>query len=393
MKIAHVSPEYFPVIGGVGQVVRELAERQVRAGHDVSVFVPDWDKKKRLSKKNEILNGVKIFRLHYFAKVANFNTIWPTVFPKLTSGNFDIIHSHNFGHLHVFLSALASKVTKAKHIHTTHCPWSDAKRSLIGKIGLFISYNIFSRWVLRNADKIISITPWELKYIQKYGGIKSKIKVIPNGVSSEFFSKVKINDFKKKHNLHGKIILFFGRLNKTKSPDFFVDIAQQLTNKRKDLTFILVGPDEGMGSIVKEKIGNNLRIKMIPALKDRKEVIKMYQAAEIYVLPSYREGLPLTIFEAMASGLPILATPVNGVPYELKNAENGFLIKYGDTKGFIEKINYLLDNKKIYSFISKENLKKSKSYDWDIISSKTLNEYDLVSSKKQKIIKAVQSKK
>ncbi|MGV8142522.1 MAG: glycosyltransferase family 4 protein [Candidatus Pacearchaeota archaeon] len=389
MKIAHVSPEYFPVIGGVGQVVRELAERQVKAGHDVTVFVPDWDKKKRLSKKTEILNGVKIFRLHYFAQVANFNTIWPTIFPNLVKGHFDIIHSHNFGHLHVFLSALASKMTKAKHIHTTHCPWSDAKRSLIGKIGLFISYNIFSRWALRNADKIIAITPWELSYIEKYGGLKSKTKVIPNGVSSEFFKSIKENDFKKKHNISGKIILFFGRLNKTKSPEFFVSIGQELTKDRTDITFLLVGPDEGMGKIVKDKIGNNHKIKMLPALKNRLEVIKMYQSAEVYVLPSYREGLPLTLFEAMACGLPIVATPVNGVPFEVKNNENGFLIEYGDTKGFIDKIKYLLDNKKVYDKISKENIKKSKGYDWDIIAAKTLKEYESALGRKPKVIKHI----
>ena len=393
MKIAHVSPEYFPAIGGVGQVARELAERQFKEGHNVSVFVPDWDKKKRLTNKREVINGVKIFRCTHIAKIANFNTIWPSVFPRLIKGNFNIIHSHNFGHLHVFLSALASKMTKAKHIHTTHCPWSDAKRSLIGKIGLFISYNIFSRWALRTADKIIAITPWEISYIQKYGGLKSKIKVIPNGVSSEFFSRIKNNDFKKKYNLSGRIILFFGRLNKTKSPDFFVEIAQQMTKDRKDLLFLLVGPDEGMEKLVRKKIGNNIMIKMLPALKDRKEVIKMYQSAEIYLLPSYREGLPLTIFEAMASGLPIIATPVNGVPFEIKDKANGFLVNYGNKEGFIDKINYLLTNKKVYSKISEENLNKSKNYDWDKISSRTLKEYNYVLRLNQKEIKALKLKK
>jgi glycosyltransferase involved in cell wall biosynthesis len=375
MKIAHVAPEYFPTIGGVGQVVRELAERQVSQGHDVSVFVPDWDKYKRIKKKHETINGVKVYRCYHLFRVANFNTIWPSALIKLINGNFDIIHSHNFGHLHVFISALASKLSKAKHIHTTHCPWSDAKRSFIGNIGLYISYNIFSRWALHSADKVIAITPWEISYIQKYSGIKSNIFVIPNGVGSEFFTKLKNNDFKKSHDIKGKMVLFFGRLNQVKSPDFFAELASEITKKRKDLSFAIIGPDEGLLEKVKKIVSENKLIHIIPPLKDRKEVIKMYQSSEVYVLPSYREGLPLTIFEAMASGLPIVATPVNGIPYEIKDKKNGFLVKYGDKDKFIEKILELIDNSSLHKRISLENIKKSKNYNWDTINQKTLKLY------------------
>lgn len=376
MKIAHVSPEYFPTIGGVGQVVRELAERQVQQGHDVSVFVPDWDKYSRIQKKFEIINGVKIFRCYHIARVANFNTIWPSVFIKLIKGKFDIIHSHNFGHLHVFLSALASKLSKSKHIHTTHCPWSDAKRSVIGKIGVYLSYNIFSRWVLKSANKIIAITPWEIPFIKKYGGAQNKIQIIPNGVSKEFFTKMTPNNFKKIHKISGKLVLFFGRLNVTKSPDFFAEIAQEITKLRKDISFAIVGPDEGMLEKVKKIVGKNYSIHIIPALKDRKEVIKMYQSSEVYVLPSYREGLPLTIFEAMASGLPIVATPVNGVSYEIKDGKNGFLVTHGNKLLFIKKILSIIDNQKIHKKMSYENLRKSRNYSWDLINSRTLNVYN-----------------
>ncbi len=373
MKIAHVSPEYYPAIGGVGQVVRELAERQVKAGHDVSVFVPDWDKKKRIEKKSDIINGVKVFRCRHIMQIANFSTIWPSVLIKLIKGRPDIIHSHNFGHLHVFLSALASKLINARHIHTTHCPWSDAKRSLAGKIGIFISYNIFSKWAIRNADAIIAITPWELKYIKKYGASSQKIKVIPNGMSKEFFIKIKDNDFRLRHNISKdkKIVLFLGRLNPTKGPDQFVKIAKLILEERKDIFFVIRGPDEGMRSKVKAMIGREKSILLLDKTLDKKELMKTYQAADVYVMPSYREGLPLTLFEAMASGLPIVATPVNGIPFELKNGKNGFLVKYDDLTGFKDKILELLDNKSIREKIIKNNLLKAAQHDWDKIAEET----------------------
>ena len=51
----------------------------------------------------------------------------------------------------------------------------------------------------------------------------------------------------------------------------------------------------------------------------------MYQASNVYVMPSFREGLPLTLFEAMASGLPIVASPVNGIKYEMTK-DNGIFL-------------------------------------------------------------------
>ncbi len=136
------------------------------------------------------------------------------------------------------------------------------------------------------------------------------------------------------------------------------------------------GPDEGMKEKVKRLIGNEKKILLLPETRDREEIIKMYQAADVFVMPSYREGLPLTLFEAMASGLPVVATPVNGVPYEIIDGKNGFLIKHGDNEGFAEKINQILDNKKLRTKIAKNNFEKAKNYNWDIISRRIINLYE-----------------
>ncbi len=377
MKIAHISTFYTPAIGGVKQVIEELAKRQKAEGHEVHVYVSDWDKDKRIEVKDEVIEGIHVHRCKHVFRIANFAVIFPSVFSKLLKGDFDIIHSHVFGHLHFVLAALASKIKKIPHIHTTHCPWTDAFRSLLGRVGVFLSYNIFSRLALKLTDKVIAITPWELSFIRKYGGKDEQIVILPNGMSNDFFKKVQKNNFKKKNKIKGKLVLFFGRLNVTKGPDKFVEIAKLILKERKDITFIIRGPDEGMKERVKELIGNEKKILLLPETRDKKEIIKMYQAADVFVLPSYREGLPLTLFEAMASGLPIVASPVNGVPYEMNN-NNGFLVKYGNNEKFKEKIIQLLDNKKLRNKIIKNNLEKAKKYRWDIIVKKTMKIYKSV---------------
>ena len=74
---------------------------------------------------------------------------------------------------------------------------------------------------------VVAITPWELPILSKYVS-RSKIKVIPNGMSSIFFNKVKNNNFRKKIKSKKNLILFFGRLNVTKGPDKFVLAAKEI---------------------------------------------------------------------------------------------------------------------------------------------------------------------
>ncbi len=375
MKIAHICPFYTPAICGVKQVVEELAKRQIAEGHEVHIYTSDWDKNKRIKIKEETIDKIHVHRCRYILRIANFATVWPGIFFKLLYEDFDIIHSHVFGHVHFILSSFAAKIKNTPHMHTTHCPWTNAYRSLPGQIGIFLSYNIFSRIALKFTDKVIAITPWEIEFIKNYGGKESQIELIPNGMAKKFFKKIKNNDFKKKNKIKGKIVLFFGRLNITKGPDKFVEIAQSILKERRDVVFVIRGPDEGMRDKVKNLIGKEKNIILLNETRDRDEIIKMYQAADIFVLPSFREGLPLTLFEAMAARLPIVASPVNGIPYEITEPENGFLVEYGQNQMFKEKINELLDNQFLRKKISDNNLKKSKNYDWDIISKKTLKLY------------------
>lgn len=375
MKIAYITAFYYPTIGGVEQVVKELAERYVKQGHEVHVFTSDWDKIKRIKIKEETINGVHVHRHFHILKVANFASIFPSLLWSLYKYKFDIIHTHVSGHAHTFFGSLIAKLKKTPLIHTTHCPWTNSFRSLTGKILVLISYNTITKLSFKLSDKIIAITPWEIPFIQKYGVKKEKIIIIPNGVDKIFLNKIKDNNFKKELKLKNKIVLFFGRLNPTKGPDKFVLAAKEILKENKNIDFLIVGPDEGMLNKVKELSKNIEQIKILPPIRDKQKVAEMYQASEIYVMPSYREGLPLSLFEALASGLPIVASPVNGIPFEIKEPENGFFVNYGDIKGLKEKILFLLKNKKFSKNISKNNIEKARNYDWDIIAEKTLNVY------------------
>lgn len=353
---------YLPTIGGVEQVMYELAKRQVKAGHEVHVYCCDSDKTKRIKNKEEVIEGVHIHRSRYLIRLSVSTFIWPGLILKLPRYKFDIIHSHVSGHLYILIAGIIAKLKGSKHVHTTHCPWTTAFRPLVLRPFVFLTEKFFNKIAYRFCDKIVALSPWEMEILEKYTN-KEKIIVIPNGMPEYMFKKVKNNNFKEKLGIKGKIVLFFGRFNITKGPDKLALAAKELVKERKDINFVFVGPDEGIKQKVIEITKNLPRIKILEPIRGIKRT-EVYQAADLFVLPSYREGLPLTLFEAMASELPIIASPVNGIPYEMKEPENGFFVNYGDIKGLKARIIQLMDDKALAKKMALNNKRKALDYSW-----------------------------
>jgi glycosyltransferase involved in cell wall biosynthesis len=376
MKIAHINMFYLPTFGGVEQVMYELAKRQVKDGHEVHIFCCDSDKNKRIKIKNQMIEGVHVHRLPYWFRLSLNTFIWPALLWKL-KGDFDVIHSHVSGHDYILFAGLISKLRNYKHIHTTHCPWTGTEfRPWILKPFLFLNNLFLNKFAFKFIDKIIAITPWELKRLYEYTDEKGKVITIPNGTDKSLFKRIKNNKFRKRYNISEKyLVLFFGRLNPTKGPEKLAQAAISITKKRKDIAFIWVGPDEGKAEEVKKLISPYKNMKYLGPIRGKKKVAEMYQAADLYALPSYREGLPLTLFEAMASSLPIVSCPVNGIPYEMKEPENGFFSNFGDIKKLEENILKLIKNPKLTKKIATINFKKARGFDWDIIYKKYMEEY------------------
>jgi glycosyltransferase involved in cell wall biosynthesis len=367
---------YLPTIGGVEKVMYELASRQVRDGHEVHVFCCDSDKEKRIKEKEEIINGVHVHRFPYWFRLSLNTFIWPSLLWRF-KGDFDIVHTHVSGHAYILIMGILSRLKGMKHVHTTHCPWTDSSfRPSVLKPFLFLNDLIFNRLSFKMIDKIISITPWETDALLKYAEDKNKIVIIPNGTDNIFFKKIKNNDFKKKNGIKEKnSILFFGRLNPTKGPEKLAQTAINISKERKDIAFVWVGPDEGKAEEVRQLIKGHKNMQYLGPVHDKKEIAKMYQSSDIYVLPSYREGLPLTLFEAMASGLPIIASPVNGIPFEIEQEKNGFFSEYGNLDSLKKNILFLVDNPQLRKKISLNNIKKAQNYKWDNIYLKYMREY------------------
>ena len=179
---------YYPTFGGVEQVMYELAQRQVKDGHEVHVFCCDSDKDKRIQVKEDIVEGVHIHRLPYWFRLSLSTFIWPSLLWKFKQ-EFDIVHTHVSGHAYILITGILSRLKKFKHIHTTHCPWTGTEfRPFILRPFIFLNNLFFNKLSFKLVDKIIAITPWELNILNKYTD-ENKISVIPNGTDKILYKK------------------------------------------------------------------------------------------------------------------------------------------------------------------------------------------------------------
>lgn len=206
--------------------------------------------------------------------------------------------------------------------------------------------NIFIK-ASKNLDKIIAISDFNAKWLFNIIS-KEKIVTIKNGIDINTFSPIKESE---KENIKAQIPLPLdnliigntSRIHKAKGQIKLVRIFKNLKKKYPNLSLLFVngGSRSAEKALKKEIISLGLRQDVF-WFNFQKDINKVYQAMDIFALPSTSENLPLTVIEAMASGLPVVAFDTAGVSEEIDDGDNGFLIKCNDESILQEKIEKLI---------------------------------------------------
>jgi len=178
------------------------------------------------------------------------------------------------------------------------------------------------------------------------------------------------------HNENKKVkVLFMGRLGKRKGTYDIIEAAKYLKNQ--DIEINLYGDGE-IKEFERLVVDNNLQEKVkINGWISGGKKDEVFQSADIYVLPSYNEGLPISILEAMAVGLPIISTPVGGIPEAVEDGVSGFLVQAGDCKALATKIDLLASDRHLREKIGQQSYNiASEKFDIRIIINQLQNIYD-----------------
>jgi len=196
-----------------------------------------------------------------------------------------------------------------------------------------------------------------------------------------FPNAVKVNDFvNNNEDLRGKfslpkenkVVLFLARLIKEKGIYDIFDAIPSIVKKFDKVTFIFAGEGPEKDRMRAECINKKLEKWVIIAGNlQYDDVIRAFKTADILVLPSYSEGMPMSLLQALASGVSIVATPVGAIPDFLQNGENGFLVQTNSHVEIAEKILILLQNDSLRQRMEFTNLELAKTeFDVDVVISK-----------------------
>jgi glycosyltransferase involved in cell wall biosynthesis len=337
MKILQVISYFYPAwaYGGPPRNVYGLCKELVKRGHEVTVFTTDaFDAHNRTKEKAEIADGIKIRR---FRNLSNYVAFHHRIF--LSAGmpgamikeikDYDVIHLNDFR----TLQNLAAYNNARKY----NVPYVlQARGSLVNIVTKQRLKNIFDAWcgrrILRDATRLIAVAPLEVEQYQSYGVDAKKIDIIPNGIDLKEYEKLPPRgSFRKKFGLgtKQKVILFLGRIHKTKGIDLLINAFAGLTKDFDEARLVVAGPDDGCLSELKNLVTElGLKEKVIfPGALFGEAKLAAYVDADVYALTSSYEIFGITILEALACGTPVIITDRCGIANIIKD-KAGMVVPY-----------------------------------------------------------------
>lgn len=212
-------------------------------------------------------------------------------------------------------------------------------------------------FVMKYATRIISATKTMAKKLaQDYG--RKDVVIIENGVNSSEFKNAKAKELAYKKPR----VIFVGRIDENKGVEYLIKAFLQVRKNRKSASLLIVG-DGPLKKKLENNYGSMNNIHFLGRIPHEK-IPEYLAACDLFVLPSIIEGQGLVLMEALASGLPIIASNLSGISELIVDGENGMLTKAGDENELAEKIELILDDIKLQGKISANNIKKGQLHDW-----------------------------
>jgi glycosyltransferase involved in cell wall biosynthesis len=338
-----VTHTFLPHVGGIERVVYEQCKRLMRKQFEPMVLTH-----RNYTEKNYVFDGIRV--RCYDSVNIGFRLGIPYAIPQITSlktflesvKSSDLIHVHG----HPYPSSLiAAKIAKrySKPLVLTQHNTFIAYEGIIWDHAEWLNDYAIGKQVLKEADKIVVVSNATKKYVLSLGANPEKIEVLHNGVDLNRFQSLtgKKDEMRKKLGItkDSCVVLTVRRLVYKNGIDTLIESAKKAVKQNPRLVFIVVGKGPDFEE-VKERIrqlGIQKNFRLTGFISDE-DLPFYYNAADFFVLPSKSgEGLPLVALEAMACGVPVIATNVGGIS-EVLNEDYGKLVPSNSSESLAEAI-------------------------------------------------------
>lgn len=278
--------------------------------------------------------------------------------------DFDIVHTHSTEA--GIIGRIAANIADTPHVaHTIHgVPFAEDRNDALN---WFVEK--CEKAVAPRTDRIISIADViTAEYLERGIGRADQYRTIPYGIDLTAFEDVSpATDLPG----DGTRVLMVSRLAEGKGFHVLFDAVERID--REDFSVLIAG-DGPLRSELEDRIAERGMADRVHLLGYRNDIPRVMEASELLVLPSFREGTPLVIIEAMASGLPVVATDVAGIPEQVADGESGYLVPPGDPDSLAEQIERLLHDPKTREAFGQAGRERSSRFTTD----RMVNQYNEV---------------
>ena len=340
MKILHLSKFYPPEPGGIENFVFDLANAQVRQGHDVTVLCHQADTS--APTLPETIHGARIIRIKTFGQLA-YAPVTPAFLFHLhrTIRRFqpDVIHAHLPNVSAFWLFFCPRTCPLVLHWH------ADVAASKIDRKMSFL-YQLYQPWeyaLLKAADRIICTSDTYLKHSMPLRSWRKKCRTVPLGLDPE---RLKLLD-NKEQNFHQSdlTVLCVGRFSYYKGFSYLVDAVEKLP----DVRLIIVGDGPEYANLRDHIRKKHLTHQVwLPGKVPSDALFRLYERCDIFCLPSIErtEAFGLVLLEAMFFGKPLVTTQIqgSGVMEVNQNGITGVQVPVADAGTLREAILYLKEH-------------------------------------------------
>lgn len=290
-------------------------------------------------KKKGITIISRKFERHSLVK--NFKYI-PEIKKIVLDGGFSIIHAHTETGGLLLRLALSKRNKKKANISTVYTPHGMS----FYKGSSFLSHMIYKpieRWICSLNEANISINKEEYDWLKKWNeksaffvhGIGLDLNKIENSAYKQGYLREELKIHKDK-----VLIVSVGELNENKNHSIVIRALKELP---ENIEYVICG--EGKLHNHLQELSKSMRVsERLHLLGYRNDVYNILKEADIFVFPSFHEGLPVSVMEAMACGLPVIASDIRGCNDLVINGINGFLFNPNDDVRLARNIKKSIDN-------------------------------------------------
>ena len=377
MKRIFVFAGYFyPHSGGGEKNIYDLSKRLAQKGHEIYIITCNTDG----GLTTENVDGLHIHRLPSWNIMGGAYPVpkpvprtFKTLFQLLRKERVDVVNTQTRFFVTSLIGLLFAQAKRAPLVHTergaTHTVSSNRFVTTFSKM---YDHTIGSL-IVRRAKRNIGVSQAACDFVRHLGARNTV--VIPNGVDTALFREV-CTDLRGRLGLQNAVVIaYVGRLIYAKGVHDLISVFGGIERRFENVVLLVVG-----GGAYRKKLES-----MATAMggsrvvffgeKNHNEIVEILSITDVFVNPSYSEGLPTSVMEAAAVGLPIVATNVGGTSEIIDDGKNGFLVAPGDTRVLEQRICQLIENTELRGkFATGIRDFVRQSFDWDEITDKWIRE-------------------